>query len=170
MRSVRWISGITIAAAALLVLAGPAPALEQDLAWNQEEVAKVAEQFYEAVSGLVLRARMGRNVQTTLAQGNRDFLLQEDLSALQRVSAALARRLAQGHDREQTEVLFDRVENVVQRAVVNQRSAQVLENAQSDIDEARGILNQLRLYYGKPAVPPVAAPPSEEKSEEKSTE
>jgi hypothetical protein len=67
-------------------------------------------------------------------------------------------------------VLFDRVENVVQRAVVNQRSAQVLENAQSDIDEARGILNQLRLYYGKPAVPPVASPPSEEKSEEKATE
>ena len=166
MRSVRWISGIMVAAAALLVLAGPAPALEMDLAWNQEEVAKVAEQFYEAVSGLVLRARTGRNVQTTLAQGNRDFLLQEDLGTLQRVSAALARRLAQGHDREQTRVLFNRVENVVQRAVVNQRSAQVLENAQADIDKAGGILNQLRLYYGKPTVPPVAAEPAKEKPAE----
>lgn len=170
MRSVRWISGIMVAAAGLLVLAGPAPALETDLAWNQEEVAKVAAQFNEAVNGLVSRAKMGRNVQTTLAQGNRDFLLQEDLSTLQRVSAALARRLGEGQDREQTAVLFERVENVVQRAVVNQRSAQVLENAQADIDKARGILNQLRVYYGRPTVPPVAAEPAKEKSEEKSAE
>jgi flagellin-specific chaperone FliS len=82
----------------------------------------------------------------------------------------LARRLAEGQDREQTAVLFDRVENVVQRAVVNQRSAQVLENAQDDIDKARDILNQLRVYYERPTVPPVAAEPTEEKAEEKPAE
>ena len=54
----------------------------------------------------------------------------------------------------------------MQRAVVNQRSAQVLENAQADIDKAGGILNQLRLYYGKPTVPPVAAEPAKEKPAE----
>ena len=166
MRSVRWISGIMVAAAALLVLAGPAPALEMDLAWNQEEVAKVAAEFNEAVNGLVLRARGGRNVQTTIAQGNRDFLLQQDLGTLQRVSAMLAQRLGEGQNRDHTQVLFNRVENVVQRAVVNQRSAQVLENAQADIDKARGVLNQLRLYYGRPTVPPVAAEPAKEKSAE----
>jgi hypothetical protein len=159
-----------VAAAGLLVLAGPAPALETDLSWNQEEVAKVAAQFHEAVNGLVARARMGRDVQTTINQGARDFLLQEDLSTLQRVSAALARRLGEGQDREQTTVLFDRVENVVQRAVVQQRSAQVLENAQDEISKARDVLNQLRLYYGRPTVPPVAAEPAKEKPEEKSAE
>jgi ATP-dependent Lon protease len=159
MRGVRRLSTITVVVAGWLVLTGTVRALEDELAWSQEEVAKVAAQFEEAVTGLNSRAKMGRDVQATLTQDARDYLLQEDLKTLQRYAGTLARRLEAGQDREQTAPLFERVEAIVQRAAVKNRAASLLENAQDDIDKARDVLNQLRRYYGKPTVPPVATEP-----------
>jgi hypothetical protein len=156
------LSKLTVTGACLLLLVGSAQALEGELEWSQEEVAKVARQLDDAAAALIKAADIERGPQPGINLEARNYLLMEDMRALKRFTERLATRLEQGQDREQTAPLFDRIENLTARARTSFNRASLLQGSREQVQAAREIANQLRRYYGRPVLPPIAGGPIEQ--------
>jgi hypothetical protein len=153
------LSKTTVLGAGLLLLVGTAQALEGDADWNQEEVTKAARQLDGTVAGLIAGANLERGPSPGVTIEAKNYLLMEDMKALKRYTGRLAKRLEEGQDREQTAPLFDRIENLTARARASFNYSTLLQGAREQVEEARQVANQLRRYYGKPALPPITEGP-----------
>lgn len=161
MWTIRTLGGLAAASLTALVLAGNARALEADLAWDQARATSLVQQLHEAVGSLLREAKVeDQNIDQLTAVSSQNYLLIQDLRAIKRHTRALARRLEAGQGREESLALFERIQMVVRDAAVKKRRSPLLHDAQAQIDQARGKLEELARYYQKvPTTAPVSTPP-----------
>ena len=154
MRTRVTLSALTIIG--ILTLAGTAPALDVE-GWDQERITEVAAQFELAVDKLYKSARL--ETWEPMQRKNVIYLIVQDLKTLKRHSTRLAAQLRDGQGRDETILLFERIERVVRDIRAKRGMAPILQGKQSEIDATRGKLEELAAFYGK-TLPPVAAPPT----------
>ena len=121
-------------------------------------MTKLATELRVAIDALYRKARVDALDHAT-TQDPANYLLVEDLKQLRRHSQVLVRHLEAGASEKDTERLYRRLQNLVERARAGRRNSPLLVDAQAEIDQARGLFDTLGDYYGK--TPAVAAPPPE---------
>jgi len=145
--------------AALVALAGPAQALEDE--WNQDVVTSLAKKFEGQVDELFQKARI-ENQEIAFGTRIQSHLLVDDMRTLRRHARALTRHLQAGASKEESLPLFQRMQVIIHQLHARAPRTQLLSSSQPELDKARGTLNELRAFYGvEPLPPPVAAQQAE---------
>jgi hypothetical protein len=141
---------VAAAAAALLLTAGAASA---ELAkWDQERVAKYAEELSVATNDLK-QALEDVGIQN-FAQQNAMYQVQDTVKILNNTAAGLAEALKSGKGREETLPRFKRLKSLQRDAQEEGRSADIPESVFEKVFAVGGALIKLDPYYLEP--PPKA--------------
>ncbi len=134
---------VALATAALVITAGAASA---ELAtWNQERVAKYAEELTVATNNLK-QALDAVGIQN-IAQQNAMYQAKDTVEMLHRASTGLAESLKQGKGRDETLPRFKRVDTLRRDAEEDGRRADIPESVFARVFEVGGALIKLYPYY-----------------------
>lgn len=161
MGASRWIGFAAVAAAAVL-MATQARAIEADLPWDQGTATEYSRQLATSVSWLYREAKIEQDEASLTAVTVDNYVFVEDLKSLRRYTERLARALESGKSQEETATLFARIQRLVRDVQDSKRFAHVLEGeaARAEVETARGYLNELTRFYEKSAPAPVASEPA----------
>ena len=154
MRWNRW-SRISVAcAAALVVVSAPAQSSAELKAWDQEEVALLAQQLSEAVTSL--RLATIKDPMLSRSAGTRGRNLLDTMKSLETACRQLARKLEAGEDRSQTTGVGKKIGLLIREAQTTARKVMLNKAQWVAIDPAVDLINRLSSYYSdkSPLLPP----------------
>ena len=150
----QWAPIAAMCATTLFVISIPAQSSAELEAWDQEEVAQLAQQLREAVTTLRLATihdpLLGRAV------GTRGRNLRDTMKALEAACRQLAQKLKAGEDRSQTTGIGKRIGLLIREAQMAGRKVMINESQWAAIDPAVDLINRLSPYYSdkSPLLPP----------------
>jgi hypothetical protein len=142
-RSLR--SGTVALAAALLV--GAWPASGELAKWNQERVAKLAGELAESTKDLESPVRQDPNQTYGSGQAQDYHRLRDELRLIRKETRHLARRLADGASREETDPVWQRVGVLARNAAEIAKRMHLPEPVLDSIAQTADLWRRLRPYY-----------------------
>ena len=154
---------------ALLVLALDAPA-ESDAAkekppelpaWNQQEVADLGRKLQQLTSDLRAQERNAPQDSIASGQARARESYRDILRGLESRCQKLANLVEKGKSREDTAMLFNRIQVMARDAAEDARRMFLARETIDTIQEAEAVTNQLRIFYkGSPDPRPALVGPS----------
>jgi hypothetical protein len=133
-------SGAVMLALAFSVSSGAATA------WDQAKVTDLAKQVAQAT--VELRAIVEKNPDKPPGAARKaQYSAREDLRLLVSATKRLAKRLAAGAGRDETEGLYQRAANLRSDAEAEARRADMLANTKTQAEKTLALLDQLGAYY-----------------------
>ncbi len=152
MFCVRRIRSLLVPIFALAAGFAPASSFAQAEQWDQARVTEIAQELAGAVKDL--REAVRREVPSTpgrLQQGRAQYALSDALRLLKSETRYLAAQLKDGKGRDETFLVYKRIDSLRQQAAENARKMMILQPTLDRIDAARKIWVQLVPYYGEEA-------------------
>jgi hypothetical protein len=143
--------GIVAAAAAALWLAAGAASAEL-AKWDQQRVAKYAEEL-ETATGELRRALEKLPIQQAATQQRAFYQVRDTMRLLDRASAGLAEALKKGEGMEETHPRFKRILLLRDDAVEQGRRADIPNDVMDKVTPAGTALLKLRPYYESEPAP-----------------
>jgi len=132
----------------------PVPAASDSHAqWDQERVTKLAVELAVTMRGLRNEVRRSIRDDRATTQVNRRHRLLDHLRLLQNETRFLAAELEAGQGFAETLPIVQRIDRLVDRAVVDGRRLFLPAPVQQRIDRANDLLEQLRPFYRDYATP-----------------
>jgi glutamine synthetase type III len=116
-------------------------------AWDQAEVAALADELYEAVKDLRNSVRKSSNPSIASGQARSTHRLLDTLRLIRNESKHLANRLDEGAGRDETLPVFRRIGRLRLEAAEDARRINLLQPVQDRIEAARTVLEKLEPYY-----------------------
>ena len=138
----RFIPGLLAAC----LLAAPARASAEPVAWNQERVAAIASELAQALERLKASAERDAEQPSVVQERRRQGVL-ADLRRLGSLSADLAARLKAGQGWRETSGIYQEIQTVRRQAREAGRELLTPDSTAADIVAARGMLERLAPYY-----------------------
>ena len=143
MKRVKW-SEFSFLILLGLLLALPSAAEPKE--WDQAAVTELAKQLAESAGDLRHSVRRIPTV-TSGIQRRVHFQVLDDLRVAANSINSLARRLESGEGRAETYPTFRRIRLLRNDLAVQARRAHITEPTLSKLESARGLLEQLSLYF-----------------------
>ena len=131
----------------LFAIGQPRNASAELARWDQERVAKIAADLYEAVKDLRDTARKQPPPTAGSLQTRSHYRLLDDLRLIRNETKHLANELKAGQSRDETFPVYRRVQGLRRTAAENARRLFIHEPVLAKIDAARDVLRRLRPYY-----------------------
>ena len=144
--------GICLLIVVGLALAPLSALSEKHSAWDQERVTKLAVELAVTMRGLRREVRRIRDDRAS-TQVNRRHRLIDHLRMLQNETRFLAAELEAGQGFAETLPIAQRIDRLVDRAVVDGRRLFLPAPVQQKIDRANELMEELRPFYRDYATP-----------------
>ena len=148
MRSARLTLALSFPLLAVLLAAPNASAEGAATAWDQKRVSEIAAELATSAGQLyraVVKKQGGGQVGS--GQANAYMRLKDNLRVARNETKHLARALADGKSREETEPAYRRLMTLVRDARVNARKMFLEKPILDEVDKANALLDQLEPYY-----------------------
>jgi len=116
-------------------------------AWDQAEVAALADELYEAVKDLRESVRRAGDPGVVSGQARSTHRLRDSLRVIANEARHLATRLHEGAGRDETLPVFQRIGELRLRAAEDARRIDLLQPVRDRIEAARSVLEKLEPYY-----------------------
>jgi hypothetical protein len=136
---------LSTAVTLLLAVAVGAPSLAAT-AWDQAQVSALAKQLAAETSALRDIAEKNPDKPPGSAR-KAQYAVREDLRLLASATKRLAKRLAGGAGRDETEGLYKRAASLRRDADEQAKNQDVLANARAQADKTLALFDQLAAYY-----------------------
>ena len=137
--------GVALLAVIGLLVAGPAATETQE--WDQAAVTKLAKQVAAVAGDLRTSVRRTPDFRGHRRAQRARFQALDDLRVAQGSINSLLRRLEAGEGREETYPTYRRIRSLRRNIAQNARRALITEPTLGKLEAARGILDQMALFY-----------------------
>ena len=125
---------------------GVGPALAEPKAWDQNEVKRLAGEFAQSLAKISAAAGVAPPQETAMQQRTRDAAVGR-LGSVHEAADGLAKRLANGWDRSDTQLYFEQVRELFDQARGVAGDAVAKAEQRSNLDAAEKLLGQLARYF-----------------------
>ena len=122
-------------------------ASQEGASWDQERVTELAVQLAVTTRGLRREIRRSMPSDISAMQANRRHRLIDHMRVIQSETRFLAAELEAGQGFAETLPIAQRIDRLVDRAVVDGRRLFLPKPVQQRIDEANELLEELRPFY-----------------------
>ena len=145
MRTIQHLERVS-ATAIMLAMMGAGPAVAEPVAWNQEDVTRLAGEFARTLAKISSAAKAAPMQETALQQRRRDAAVRT-LASLREDADGFSKRLARGQGHFETELVFQQLRKFFRETRDVAGDAVAFGEQRSNLDAAGTLLEKLARYY-----------------------